>query len=283
MFEPPTEGGVEILRVLIVNSDDFGYNSDVNQAILTTFQRGLCSSTTIMPNMPGFEEAAEWAHEQKLLEKVGMHLVLVEGRPLTAKIRRCPRFCDSNGLFHKQGKRILKLSTSEREAVAAEICAQIDRCRQSRLPLTHLDSHHHIHHAWGLSGVLLDVVAEKKIPFVRIRSFTGATSMAKRASTLLYNAKLRISGVAGTEYFGDIHAFLRLKQKLNSGRPLRSFEIMIHPVFDKNGELIDAMDKQPLDRWVTQVDGYRSAISYGQIKSRKRMGAWIYRLACKAG
>ena len=254
----------------IINSDDFGYNSEVNQAIQKTFQRGLCSSTTIMPNMPGFEEAAEYAHAQRILDKLGMHLVLVEGRPFTDKIRKCTRFCDSHGHFHLQEKRILKLSNFEQEAVAIEICAQIDHCRRAGLTLTHLDSHHHIHHAWGFIKVILQVVKEKKIPFVRIRSFISHTTLAKRVSTLLYNAKLRISGVAGTEYFGDIHAYLRLRHKLNSRRLLHSFEIMIHPVFDNNGELIDAMDKQPLDKWVTQVDGYKSAISYGQIKRRNK-------------
>jgi len=220
-----------------------------------------------MPNMPGFEEAVERTHEQKLLRKVGMHLVLVEGRPLTEKIRKCPRFCDDNGNFHLQEKGIPRLSNSELEAVALEICAQIDRCRRSGLPLTHLDSHHHIHHSLALLGVLSRVVKEKRIPFVRIRGLTSSTTMVKIASTFLYNARLRTSGVAGTEYFGDVRSFLQLRQKLNSGRRLRSFEIMIHPVFDTNGELIDAMDRQPLDRWVTQVDGYKSAISYGQIQS----------------
>ena len=48
---------------LIINADDFGYDSDVNHAILTSFSKGFCSSTSIIPNMPGFEEACQLCHE----------------------------------------------------------------------------------------------------------------------------------------------------------------------------------------------------------------------------
>ena len=63
--------------MLIINADDFGKNRDVNQAVVECFERGLCSSTTIMPNMPGFEEACRLVHEKGLVSHVGIHAVLI--------------------------------------------------------------------------------------------------------------------------------------------------------------------------------------------------------------
>ena len=43
----------------IVNADDFGRNSRANQRINECFQNNKISSTTVMANMPGFDEAIE--------------------------------------------------------------------------------------------------------------------------------------------------------------------------------------------------------------------------------
>ena len=51
---------------IIINADDFGLNSSVNKAIVESFNNGLINSTTLMANMPGFEEAVEMAHKSKI-------------------------------------------------------------------------------------------------------------------------------------------------------------------------------------------------------------------------
>lgn len=42
---------------IIVNADDFGMSSQINHAIVEAFQKNLISSTTMMANMPAFDEA----------------------------------------------------------------------------------------------------------------------------------------------------------------------------------------------------------------------------------
>ena len=46
---------------VIVNADDFGMNHNVNLAIDYCFKKNIISSTTIMANMPGFDEAVKLA------------------------------------------------------------------------------------------------------------------------------------------------------------------------------------------------------------------------------
>ena len=47
--------------MLFVNADDFGLSHEVNMAIVEAFKKGLINNTTIMVNMPGFEEAVRLA------------------------------------------------------------------------------------------------------------------------------------------------------------------------------------------------------------------------------
>ena len=103
-------------RKLIVNADDFGMSAEVNRAIVEAFENNVISSTTLMANMPGFGEACELAHRHRLVSKIGLHLNLTSRYPLSSPIRRCARFCDTNGMFHARQTRF-RLSKEERLAV----------------------------------------------------------------------------------------------------------------------------------------------------------------------
>lgn len=104
--------------MLIINADDFGLNENTNTAIVNCFEKGLCSSTTIMPNMPGFEHACQLAHEKKLLNHIGLHIVLTESYPLTEAMKVTSRFCDKTGRFHiDRTRRILYLSAVDTHTI----------------------------------------------------------------------------------------------------------------------------------------------------------------------
>ena len=76
--------------MIIVNADDFGYSKTVNRAIVDTFQKGICSSSTIMANAKHFDEACQLAHDNKLTKQIGIHMVLIEEQPITENIKKCP-------------------------------------------------------------------------------------------------------------------------------------------------------------------------------------------------
>src|SRR5258708_1899979 len=85
------------MRKIIVHADDFGMSAEVNRAIVEAFENNVISSTTLMTNMPGFDEACELAHRHRLLGKIGLHLNLTSGYPFSSPIRQSPRFCDNVG------------------------------------------------------------------------------------------------------------------------------------------------------------------------------------------
>ncbi len=229
--------------MLIVNADDFGYSESVNAAIAECFSRNLCTSTTIMANMPAFEAACQLAQRQGFADRVGVHLVLTEGEPLTNAIRKCPRFCGPDGRFRLTRKqRVWRLSRQEKSAVIEELRAQIARCREHELALTHADSHNHVHEEWGILSAVICVCQQVGIRQVRItRNIGPSTGRWKLLYRQLVNNRLRRAGLARTELFGSHVDMDFLLQSSRDALARHSVEVMIHPRYSADGSLLDVM------------------------------------------
>ncbi len=252
---------------MIVNADDFGRSTVRNAAVVRAFEEGLVSSATVMPTMSGFDEAVALAHAGRLLARVGVHLTLTAGEPLTEGVRRCRRFCDAQGRFTKWrgATRAWRLSSTERHAVLAELRAQIERARAAGLPVTHVDSHHHVHNEWAIGGLVVRVARESRIPYVRLARNCGpGIGVAARGYKRLFNSRVRRSGLAATRYFGDVDDWLWLARTGASTSELDDFELMTHPVLDTEGVLVDPEVRgEPLARLLAQVPPARAAVPFG--------------------
>ena len=75
------------------------------------------------------------------------------------------------------------------------------------------------------------------------------------------NFRITSKGFAATKYFGTVEDFARLRR--NGKCNINSFEIMIHPTFDKEKLLIDDISKEPLEEYVANIYEYQSAVSFG--------------------
>lgn len=227
---------------IIINADDFGTSHSTDEAIIQTFSSGALSSTTIVANGATFESACVRAHDEKLLDRIGLHINLTDGLPLTDRIRKCPRFCDADGLFLPKklsfSRLFLPLNPDEKDALATEVKAQIDRCRAHGLPLTHADSHNHVHTEFVIGTLIMDVLKEEGIHYLRLTRNLGENmSIAKKAYKHLYNSILSAKGLRGVRYFCEITDMITACKK-GEKRPV-SAEIMCHPVLGENGSVMD--------------------------------------------
>ena len=228
-------------RYVIVNADDFGASRDTNRAILLAFEMKLISSATIMTNMPGFDHACELARRHQIHHKIGLHLNLTLGKPLSADIARLPKFCDSAGNWLPP-RRILALNRGERLALEVEIAAQIMACRRQGIEPTHLDSHHHIHTELGIAPVVVRVAKRFGIRTVRIGRncgpFRTGSSAAHKAVAGIFrkarNVYWRLRCVAMTKYFGDSRDTAHVLRTTNA-----DVEVMVHPKFNDIGKVVD--------------------------------------------
>ena len=249
------------LHRLILNADDFGRSSVINNAVLRSFGQGYCTNTTILANMPGFAEAVELAHQYRLSDRVGLHLNVCDGVPLTERIKHCRRICTIEGVFRNDNRPLLlTLSTEERMALAEEICAQIDCCRKSGLPLSHLDSHCHVHNEWGVTGVVIRMVRRYGIRYVRLsRHRDPSSTWWKNGYRAFINMRLRREGLAGTDFFGTVADAIHLHNQVKN--PF-AMEVMLHPTLDANDRVVDFFLDGTLKERLEELQKATSHIPY---------------------
>ena len=219
---------------MIINADDFGLTESCSKAIAQAFEKNLISSTTAMANGAYIEKAFALAEKNGFIEKVGVHIVLTEGVPLTDGIKSDPFFCE-NGVFHG---RINRLKRPDRVSIAhlrEEVSAQIEKLRSLGFPLSHADSHHHIHTDVFFIGTIEEVLNENGIEKIRLHRNFGRIRSYKAVVKKLFNAKLKRKGFLTTEKMGSLGDLVAFPE--TAGKYL--CEIMVHPDFDKSGALID--------------------------------------------
>jgi chitin disaccharide deacetylase len=249
----------------IVNADDFGMNSEVNKSIINSFNNGICSSTTLISNMSGFDESVSIIKDYSLNNRVGIHLNLTEGVPLTKGILKSPLFCDENGLFCfiKNSQRIFSLPSDLKSIVYNELSQQIDRCRENGIKITHADSHNHIHEEPGLFWLIMRLLKKKNIPYVRkLRNIGWHSSLSRRIYRKYINHSINICGMNGSDYFCGIDHFFDYSKDLPDGSII---EIMIHPGKLEKNQTIDIFDGKILDDYITKLSEIGKFISYGDI------------------
>ena len=133
------------MRRLVVNADDLGYTSGVNQAIVKSHVGGIVTSATLMANGPAFCEVKQLANQLPNLS-IGCHIVLIDGDPVLPPARvpsltQSGRFRDSLKTF---AARALAGQLDSTE-IAAEAKAQIQKVQAAGVYLSHFDTHRHTH------------------------------------------------------------------------------------------------------------------------------------------
>ncbi len=231
-------------HTVILHADDFGLNPAVNRGIARAFREGLLTSTSLLANAPAAEAACQaWPHileEQRRacvdsnsirhqiddlsqLFDFGIHLNLTQGRPLTGE--RYPKeLLDGTGCFPGIGavfRRLLFTPSRWREAVSAELQAQIEWMCDHQWRPTHLNGHQYVELLPAVSEMIPGLMQRYAIPVVRValesglshRVLTQGRGMAwglgliKRLFAQRFLRRLRTSSaIFPDQFFGTAHA-----------------------------------------------------------------------------
>ena len=228
---------------IIINADDFGLKSSVNKAIVESFNKGLINSTTLMANMPGFEEAVEFIHSQNLVKKIGVHLVLTDGLSLTQEIKSMNLFFNKKIIQSPlRFKKLFFLDKHERIVIYNEYSAQIEKVKRNGIPITHLDTHHQIHDMWAIMQIMIELLKTYKIPSMRIlNNLEKSNYFYKNAYRNFINRYLKAQNANFTDFLGNQIDFLSIIERYPAflNKKNKSIEIMVHPDLKENGLLID--------------------------------------------
>lgn len=206
------------MKQLIINADDFGLNEDVNEGIKEAFRAGAITGATLMVKREGAEDAVRFALENPGPD-VGLHLDLDE--ILGGDVKGPERFSG------KKLSGMLKDSALLRQ-VEDEIEEQIRLFRETSLPFTHIDGHHHLHALPEIFPVVLRKMVEHGIKTVRFsRSYDLVKYPPIEWDETTYdemNDLLKGKGITKVDHFVAACSLETLK---NLGVGVT--ELMVHP------------------------------------------------------
>jgi chitin disaccharide deacetylase len=215
--------------LVVVNADDLGMSRPVNEAIFSLMERGRVTSASILANAPDTEEAIQQTREFPQCS-FGVHLNIVEFEPLS-------NTSGLSGLVGEDGRfRFLppnfRFSAPILHAIYVEFKTQIERLLLRGVPLTHLDSHTHVH----LRPILLPILKCLQVTYgiqgIRIKSSLGATSHHPKFTgelrRSLYNWTMRNAYRSVTvEAGGELCTFIALGSREEV--TWRTVEASAHP------------------------------------------------------
>ncbi|HEU4450246.1 MAG TPA: ChbG/HpnK family deacetylase [Gaiellaceae bacterium] len=131
-----------------MNADDFGASAETVAATIGCLEQGAVTSATIMATMPAAEQALAYARGRPDLS-FGVHLTFVgdgEERP-AADPGEVPALVDGTGRFPRT--RLVRLRALARRLpvgqIERELAAQIGLVAAAGVPVSHVDSHRHLH------------------------------------------------------------------------------------------------------------------------------------------
>lgn len=211
------------MKRLVVTADDFGLTPGVTDGIITAHCDGIVTRTSIIAAGRAFEYAVEQARVHPLLG-LGLHFTLVEEQAVSDRRMRLPSSYAG-----------VVLGRVPLSFVEAELRAQLQKCFDAGLTLTHIDSHQHVHSLPSIMRIVLRVAEEHGIRRVRLPlDRPSLRSPAKSALCLLaryaaarHPRRFVCDRMTGLFESGSLNeaALLRIVDSLEEG----TTELVCHP------------------------------------------------------
>src|SRR5262245_62378231 len=128
--------------LLIISAEDLGTSEAINNEIFALLQSGLVTSSTVIANAPAFDHAVDGIPRFPNCS-FGVHLNLTVFRPMTSSSDLTP-VLDEHG---RLSRKLFNVDITPRlqRALFAELTAQVEHARAAGIPISHFDSHEHIH------------------------------------------------------------------------------------------------------------------------------------------
>jgi hopanoid biosynthesis associated protein HpnK len=280
------------LKRLIITGDDFGLAAPVNEAIAEAHRRGVLTTASLMVGAAAAADAVGQAHRLPSL-RVGLHLVLVEGRPVLPPVE-VSGLVGAGGEFSPSPARtgFNLCRPSVRRQAEAEIRAQFEAFRRTGLRLDHVNAHNHLHIHPMVLGMILKVGRDFGMQAVRLpweppviswqAAGRGLASKLGASAFLapwlgLMRSRLRRAGMRTNQYlFGMADSGrMTLDRALEFVRrlPEGDGEIYFHPATRRCPEIAATMPEY------RHVDEFRALIDPALAGAIARAGAQLISFA----
>lgn len=210
----------------IINADDFGGYDNVNNKIISLLLKQAISQTTIMVNCgPTTKEAIQLASTNGLKDKIGLHVSLTHGHPMSNLIKGTS-FSSENWLLNDfLSKKIhyFFINRKLKKAIFNEIEAQMEFYNQCGFSLKHFDSHGNIHFYPAFYKIFIKAGLKHGFKTVRL------PYLRKTKNPIINLMKIKISNAYKKAFKTIETGTVTLEDALKINFSTRSFEIMAHP------------------------------------------------------
>jgi hopanoid biosynthesis associated protein HpnK len=173
-------------RGLIITADDFGADVAVNEAVETAHRDGVLTAASLMAGAPATADAVTRARGLPGL-RVGLHLVLTDGRP-TLPPERVPHLVGADSRFRSNmaaAGATMFFHPAARAELAAEIEAQFSAFAATGLTLDHVNAHKHFHLHPTIGRLIVQIGARHGLKGVRAPiEPTAPLAATERGATL---------------------------------------------------------------------------------------------------
>ena len=157
------------MKQLIVTADDFGAAVEVNEAVERAHRDGILAAASLMVAGAAAADAVARARAMPSL-RVGLHLVLVEGRPVLP-VSEVPDLVDASGHFRndmaRAGAAMFFLPHVKRQ-LRAEIEAQFAAFAATGMAFDHVNSHKHFHLHPTIAAMMVETAARYGVKGARV-------------------------------------------------------------------------------------------------------------------
>jgi predicted glycoside hydrolase/deacetylase ChbG (UPF0249 family) len=236
---------------VIINADDFGITNGVNKAIFELVDAGVLTSTSVMSNMPHYEDIVN------LKDKIGIgiHFNLTVGKPVT-EAYKIPTIVRNNGEFFDLLLLLKKMRQRKvsKQEVEIELNAQIKRLIMLGIQPDHINSHESLLKYPFFMRVIKKIAKEYRIMTIRTYSqrkfdYTRLLSPRKTMISLFLafqKIKWELDGFHVADKYDsllklglDYEAAIKKLKNIFCNLPQGVLEMVTHPGYcDGNNEIL---------------------------------------------
>ncbi|MGI8420269.1 MAG: carbohydrate deacetylase [Candidatus Levyibacteriota bacterium] len=218
------------MKKLIINADDFGMSKEVNEGTKEGIRQGIITSVSVMANMPYFDDAIRFLKKHPQIS-VGLHFNITEGKSLLIP-KDAKNLIREDDYFYHWPHMIGRVATKNIKPteIEQELKKQYTALKKTGLPITHIDSHHHIHLYPSIFKIVSAFADREKIQSLRgnyFNSWNLTLGVWKKpiVTQVIVNSALLLSNLkhGNHKHLYEINRFY----DINWGKDLSNKELLV--------------------------------------------------------